>query len=83
MCLVTQRQSASAILSSLFLQLFLDTSDVHMRDVGDTGVSWVLQLLVGTCSSAGCVAALEAAGVNYSEMEIDLQHHTQINPPSL
>lgn len=51
--------------------------------MGHMGASWVLQLLVGTCSSAGCIAALEAAWVNYSEMEIDLQHHTQINPPSL
>lgn len=62
---------------------FSGHSDVRLRDVGHTGVSWILQLLVGTCSSAGHVAALEAAGVNYSEMEIDLQHHTQINPPSL
>lgn len=55
---------------------------MSVRNVGHAGASWLptlQQLLVVTCISAACPVA---AGANYSEMEIDLQHHTKINPPS-
>lgn len=55
---------------------------MSVRDVGQAGASWLptlQQLLAGTCISAACPVA---AGANYSEMEIDLQHLTKINPPS-